>query len=298
MQDKLQELLRRFPNGKENEILAPYTYFKVGGPAKLFYHPQTAQEFLSLLRAVQELALPFIVLGSGANVLISDQGFDGVVIRSGGKQITLLEDNVLEAEADVPLSLLMNSAAQHGLSGMEFLAGIPGTVGGGIFGNAGNSEYGLGNKSSKVEGLDTGGTVKLFTPEECAFAYRTSVFKQQGGVVLRAWFPLQSDDPVAIRSRINENLLRKREVQPLKNASAGCIFTNPPGQSAGRLIDQAGLKGKEIGGAQVSTQHANFIVNTGEAKAEHIIMLISYIKQQIRDSYGVQLHEEIRYIGF
>lgn len=294
---EIEELKSNFPNVELDKPLAQFSYFKVGGPAKYFLQPNNLDEFQSAVKYAIDHNISYLILGAGANVLISDKGFDGLVLKSGGNKITV-EDNYLIAEAAVPLGLLINEATKKGLSGLEFLAGIPGTVGGAIFGNAGGTELGIGDKIEWVEIIDHQGNIKRLSKKECHFEYRNSIFKKQSGIVLSAKIKLEKGDKEIIQQDINTRLAKKKSVQPLGQASAGCIFQNPPNNSAGKLIDEAGLKGKKIGGASVSEKHANFIINEGNAKAEDIVILISLIKQQIRDKYNIQLNEEIRYIGF
>jgi UDP-N-acetylmuramate dehydrogenase len=298
MSNPYLELQKRFPGIQLNEPLAPHTYYKIGGPAFAYVLPGSLEEYELIVQAAIQMKVPFVVLGTGANVLIADKGFPGLVIRGGGKQCRRIDEHRIIADAGVPLGALMNETAQIGLQGLEFLAGIPGSVGGAVFGNAGGKDLATGDRVDLVRWIDQAGEVRESTGLECEFAYRTSRFKKSGGTILQATFALEIGDPVLIRTTIEQTLQRKRSVQPLTSASAGCVFTNPPGQSAGRLIDEAGLKGKRIGGAEVSMLHGNFIINADHATAEDVVILISYVKQQVRDRYGIQLQEEIRYIGF
>ncbi len=298
LEQQLEQFRERFPALRLKEPLAPHTYFKVGGPAQAYLHPGTIEEFEAAVLTAITLGIPYTVIGGGANILVADQGVSGLVLRNGGKLCRRLESGRILADAGVPLGGLMNEAGQAALTGFEFLAGIPGTVGGAVFGNAGGKDLATGDRIESVRWIDASGKIQESSQADCSFSYRSSRFKQNGGVVLQATFQLEPGDPVLIRTTIEQALQRKRSVQPLGSASAGCVFTNPPGQSAGRLIDEAGLKGKRIGGAEVSSVHGNFIINADHASAEDIIILISYLKQQIRDRFGVQLQEEIRYIGF
>lgn len=283
---------------QQDVILAPYTYFKIGGPAKYFYKPSNSEEFINVvIQAIKE-GIKYFILGGGANLIVSDRGYDGLVIKSGGNNCRTLAPNRIITDSAVPLSRLVNYAKMNCLSGLELLAGIPGTVGGAVYGNAGGVDSAIGDRVIEVKIIDRTGKIKIIEATDCEFSYRHSRFKRSGETIIEVSFELERGNRERIQSIVNQNIANKKNRQPLTERSAGCIFQNPPGQSAGQLIEQAGLKGKKIGGASVSTKHANFIVNDGTATAEQIIMLISLIKQQIRDRYGVQLKEEVQLIGF
>lgn len=296
--DPIEELKKRFPNIRDDEPLAQHSFFKVGGNARYYVQPSTSLEQRSIISEAIKLGVRFIVIGAGANILISDKGFPDLVIRNGGRTCQRLDRTRILADAGVPLGSFMNFVAQAGLRGAEYLAGIPGSIGGAIFGNAGGRDYATAQCVESVHWIDADGSTRESDVQDCLFEYRSSRFKKIGGWIVDGIFKFEPGDPVLIRTAIEENIKRKRSVQPLGEASAGCVFKNPPGLSVGKLIDEAGLKGKRIGGAEVSALHGNFIVNKGDATAEDIVILISYIKQQIRDRYHVQLQEEIRYIGF
>ncbi|MBU1148644.1 UDP-N-acetylmuramate dehydrogenase, partial [Patescibacteria group bacterium] len=238
---EIEKLKEKFPNIELDKPLAQYSYFKVGGPAKYFLQPTSSDEFQSVVKYAIKQKIPYLILGAGANILISDQGFPGLVLKSGGKKMTV-EGNYLIAEAAVPLGLLINEATKNSLTGLEFLAGIPGTVGGAIFGNAGGTDIAIGDKVEFVEIIDQQGDVRQLKKQECQFEYRNSILKKQGGIVLKAKLNLEPGDKQEIQKDVSERLAKKKSLQPLGQASAGCIFQNPPDNSAGRLIDEAGLK--------------------------------------------------------
>jgi len=208
------------------------------------------------------------------------------------------DNNVVKAESGTKLQKLIQEAIKQNLSGLEFLIGIPGTVGGGVAGNVGTPKEWINKSIISVEILDENDKVITLVKNECDFAYRCSRFKSNDKeVILSANFQLSKVNPQEIKIKVKE-YQNKRSHQPVQESCAGSIFKNPEGKKVWELIEEIGFRGKQIGGAKVSEQHTNFITNTGQAKAEDIIILISYIKQQVRNKFGIQLQEEIKYIGF
>ncbi len=288
---------KKLPEVKEGELLSKYTTFKIGGPAKYFYPAQNNEQLIEAVKIAQEIKLPYLILSGGSNILISDRGFDGLVIKAQNSGLKVQNDEI-EVDSGVMLNKLVGECTKNGLSGLEWAAGVPGTVGGAIRGNAGAKEGEMKDIVEWVEVLHEGSQIRLKN-RDCQFKYRHSLFKNNNDyLIVSAGLKLKSADKDAIQKKVNEFINQRQESQPYDFPSAGCIFKNPEGDSAGRLIDQAGLKGKRIGDAQVSDKHANFIVNLGQAKAEHVVMLISLIKQKIRTDNNIQLEEEIGYIGF
>lgn len=282
---------------KENEALAPYTHFNIGGPARYFFVAQSNEDVIKAVRAGRDTEIPLFILGGGTNILVSDSGFPGLVIKMENTHIDV-QGNRVRAEAGAKLQKLIRTTVQHRLSGMEHLIGIPGTVGGGIAGNVGTPEEWIDEVIREVSYLDHASDLKTIPARDCNFSYRSSRFKySEEDIILEGVFQLEPADATAIQKNISD-YLSKRAHQPVQKPCAGSTFKNPPGHKAWKLIDQAGLRGKAIGGAKVSEDHANFIINTGNATAEDVVILISFIKQQVRDNLGVQLNEEIRYIGF
>ncbi len=283
---------------KKNEPLAPYTTFKVGGPARYFLIAETSDAIVQALEAALDDGIPYYLLGAGSNVLVSDQGFPGLVIKTANKKIQI-DDTSVTVEAGFPLSRFLVELAKNELSGLEYMVGIPAQLGGAVAGNAGTMKEFIGEKITSAQVFDTNTRRMMKIPnQDCAFGYRISRFKHnEKEVILSATFELSKSSKKEILDTMS-SYIKKRNKQPTGDACAGCIFKNPPGMSSGKLIQEIGLKGKTIGRAQVSEDHANFIVNLGGATAEQIVMLISFIKQQVRDAKGIQLQEEIRYVGF
>jgi len=323
---------------QKNVILSPYTTFKIGGPAEFFVEVGSGEELVEAIEFANEKSLDFFILGGGSNVLVSDKGFSGLVIKINSK-LFVAHDVSIGCGAGWSLAKIVKEAAACELSGLEWAIGIPGTVGGAIRGNAGTPGGKISDSIKTVNYVNTedlveelGGkkTVKIKTlkKEECEFSYRESIFKQNKNlIILSASFELRRGNGDKINEKMKE-LIRDRVSRQPHGASAGSFFKNPVIENkkiidefesetglkveenknlyqdgkikipAAWFIDMLGLKGKKMGGAMVSEEHANFIVNTGTATAENVIMLGSFIKQQVRDQFGVELLEEIQYVGF
>jgi len=291
-------LKAELPNVQKNVMLSQYTTFKIGGPAKYFYQAKSREDLVGAITSARQLLIPFVILGRGSNVLVADQGYDGLVIINQYADINIQDDQVI-ASSGSNLNHLVSACTQRSLSGLEWAAGIPGTLGGAIRGNAGLKDEEIKDVVQSVDCLNTNNQIVQLDNDQCQFAYRTSLFKNSDDwTILEANLRLVKGNQAMIQQKVEENIKIKNDTQPLKLASAGCIFKNPPGDSAGRLIDQTGLKGKRIGSAAVSDIHANFIVNQNGATAEQVVILISLIKQRVRNEFGIQLQEEIEYLGF
>jgi UDP-N-acetylmuramate dehydrogenase len=305
---------------QENVLMKNYTTFRIGGPAKFFVEAGNEEELIEALNYAKNNKLPFFILGGGSNLLVSDKGFDGLVIKVNSRQFTIHGDE-LGASAGVPLALVVNKSAENNLTGMEWAAGIPGTVGGAVRGNARAYGKNTGTVIESVRMLDVNNMeISNFSNAQCEFSYWGSVFKKNSNlIILSVRFKLQSGNKKESQSKIKEIIARRIAGQPKVMASAGSFFLNPvvtdeklraefqkdtgkvPKDEklpAGWLIGQTELRGKKIGGAMLSEEHANFIVNTGNATAEDIIMLVSIIKQQVRNKFGIELVEETQYLGF
>ncbi|MFH1226202.1 MAG: UDP-N-acetylmuramate dehydrogenase [bacterium] len=288
----------------ENEPLANHTNFKIGGPARYFFVAQNDEDLIKAVKAAKDLNLAYFILGGGSNILVSDKGFDGLVIKMQNVKIKMQNDNLklknclITAGAGVKLSELIKLALDNGLIGMEFLAGIPGNVGGAIYGNAGAWGKGISDFVKEVKVFD-GNEIKIIKKEEADFSYRHSRFKETKEIILEATLELTKGDVEISKQKIKEILEKRHANQPYQMPCAGCTFKNPSAdQPAAFLIEQCGLKGKTIGGAQVSEKHANFIVNTGQAKASEVRELTELIKKEVKNKFGVDLEEEIILVGF
>lgn len=290
------------PGLQEQVVLAPYTTFKVGGPAKFFVIAATKEELVHAVCEAQREGVEWRILGGGSDVLVSDAGVNGLVIKSELNSVDIDPGRAqVRAECGVKLGWLIALCAEQGLAGLEYATGVPATVGGAVWANLGAHGQEVAGVLMEVSVLGPDGKERRLNAEQCKFGYRDSIFKHEQYVILDALFQLEQKPADEIKAAISSYASKRKETQDLAAASAGCIFKNPTDQSeqsAGALIEEAGLKGMTMGGAQVSDIHANFIVNTGDATAEDIIMLISYIKQQVRDKLGVQLMEEVEYVGF
>ncbi len=284
-------------NWQENVSLKDYTTFKVGGLARYFIKVKSEDELLEAIENAQAIDCPVFILGGGSNLLVSDKGFSGLVIQMDIEFIKW-EDQKIHVGAGTALNKLVIESVKRGLSGFEWEAVIPGTIGGAICGNAGTPEHNIGHLVEEVRFFDCDKMdFKSYVNDECNFEYRDSIFRHQGDKVITSVVLSQHHGDAEIVLNNLRDLIRKKvATQPRSYPSAGCIFKNPEGQSAGALIDQAGFKGRRIGNAQISEKHANFIVNLGGAKSEEIIALIELIKSCIHREFGLNLTEEIIYL--
>jgi UDP-N-acetylmuramate dehydrogenase len=290
---------------REYEPLAKHTTSRIGGPAEFLVVADSAEVLAEQVRTARQLGLPFFILGAGANVLISDAGVRGLVIVNRAREMRI--DDAGEApsvrvESGATLSLLARQCAARGLSGLEWAAGIPGTVGGAIYGNAGAHGSDIAASLRLAEILQEDGRVKRWETAELAFGYRASALKRaraagQGGqVVLAAEFDLIRRDPVECLERMDVYNAYRRRTQP-PGASLGSMFKNPPGDYAGRLIEAAGLKGLKVGGAEISPVHANFFLNTGEARASDVFALIHQAHTAVKARFDIDLALEVELVG-
>lgn len=284
---------------KENELLAPYTTMKVGGPADLFIEPNSIENLEKVIHLLKENEIPYLVIGRGSNLLISDAGVSGAVIRLGNDLNELeINEETVTVGAGYSLVALSTLISRQGLSGLEFASGIPGSVGGSVYMNAGAHGSEMKNVVEKVLILLEDGTLRWFTNEEMKFTYRTSVLqKEVKGIILKVVFKLTKGNKEEIISMMQNNKDYRKKTQPYHLPCCGSVFRNPLPNYAGRLIEDANLKGYQIGGAQVSEMHANFIVNANGATANDIMELINYIKKTIYDLNNIELHTEVEIIG-
>ena len=283
----------------EREVsMKNYTSFKVGGPAELFLSPEDAGQTAKLVRFCEKEEIPVFVLGKGSNLLVSDRGIKGAVIYTG-KQcgISLVNENTVRAQSGASLAQLCTFALENSLSGLEFAYGIPGTVGGAVFMNAGAYGGEMKDVLLNSEYVSTDGTSGELDNEAMELSYRHSAYENSNLVITAASVRLASADRNEIKSTMNDILARRKEKQPLEYPSAGSTFKRPEGNFAGALIEQCGLKGVSVGGAQVSEKHAGFIINRGGATAADILSLIKHVQARVKAQTGVSLETEIRLIG-
>ena len=293
----LREIREKLPDLpiKEQEPMRLHTSFRIGGPCDAMVLPRSVEELRAVLAFLGELGVSPLILGAGTNVLAPDEGIRGIVLVT--KNLTTLEqtgETVLTAGCGAAMSRLSNFALELGLTGLEFAQGIPGTVGGGVYMNAGAYDGEIKNVAVKTEFLSFDGTMRTFAGETQGFRYRGSAFQGMEGVIVETEFCLQPGDPAAIREKMQDFAQRRRTKQPLELPSAGSTFKRPEGHYAGALIQEAGLKGFRVGGAAVSEKHAGFVVNLGDATAKDVLMLIETVQQRVFEKTGVTLEPEVR----
>ena len=282
-----------------NEPLANHTTMKIGGPADLFIEPSSIENLEKVMKVIREHQLAWTVIGRGSNLLVSDKGIEGAVIKLGkGLEQLEIHDTEVRVGAGFSLVTLAVQISKKGLAGLEFASGIPGSVGGAVYMNAGAHGSDMSEVLEKVHVLFDDGTLAWLTKEEMEFSYRTSVLqKKRPGIVLEAIFQLKAGNREEIVAKMQANKNYRKETQPYNLPCAGSIFRNPLPQYAGQLVQEAGLKGYSIGGAQISPMHGNFIVNTGNGKAEDVLALIQHVKGTIYQQYGINIETEVEIIG-
>jgi len=296
--EKLFEILRSRLQGKviADELLCRHTTWRVGGPADLFIVPADRAELVSALQLIAEAGVPWVAIGAGSNLLVRDGGVRGAVLHTGGlRRFAFAENGRVLVEAGVPLMTLIREAAARGLSGFEALAGIPGTVGGGVVMNAGAAGQEMADVVVEVHLAGLQGEEK-WGSERLHFAYRSSNLPPQR-VVAAATLQLRAADPACLEVEIRRRLQQRQLAQRVGAPNAGSVFENPPGLQAWRLIDAAGMRGEAIGRAQVAEKHANFIVNRGGAGARDILALIERVRGRVLQHTGIELEPEVRIIG-
>ncbi len=322
---ELDILQQRLSNrAVENEPMARHTTFKIGGPATYFFDAKSKEDITCAVNVAEQLRIPYLMVSLGSNMLVSDAGFDGLVIKTSARA-TKAEGNLLYAEVGLSMAQLVALGQAAGLTGMEFAATIPGGVGGGVRGNAGCYGKEVGSFVHSVECIE-GGQIKTLSKKECEFAYRESRFKKHGGVVLAATFALEYGDVAASRTQVVELMKKRAAAQPVEFSSVGCIFknleinpTHPPLMIRGGeggvnipseflskgiiptawIIDHVlGMKGVQVGKAQISEKHGNFIINLGGATATDVMTLVKKVQHGAREKMGVELQAEIELVGF
>ncbi|MBQ2730699.1 MAG: UDP-N-acetylmuramate dehydrogenase [Clostridia bacterium] len=282
---------------KRDVPMSALTSFRTGGPAAYCLSPKTPDAFCRAIAFLTEEKIPYLLLGHGTNVLAPDEGYDSVLLLTGELKETAANGEQITLGAGV----LMNSAAtfakDHALSGLEFAYGIPGSVGGALAMNAGAYEHEIGELPITVLACDRNGSLRTLTTEECRFGYRESIFQGEGLVALSCTLTLTPDDKDAIRARMDDYLARRKKSQPLEYPSAGSFFRRPTGYYAGKLIQDAGMKGARVGGAQISEKHAGFLINYDRATSADIRALGKKVQDEVQKQFGVTLQREVKYLG-
>lgn len=281
-----------------NEPMSEHTTFKVGGPADLFVMPRTPAEVRGVLKAARRAGEPFFVLGNGSDLLVSDAGYRGAIICLSERLTGITVDGTkLVCAAGTTLKDVSDKALSQGLTGFEFACGIPGSVGGACFMNAGAYDGQIADVLQSVDVVAPDGEFVTIGVDDLNLGYRTSRVRTDGLVVVSATFQLQPGDPAAIKEKIDDLTQRRESKQPLEYGSAGSTFKRPTGYFAGKLITDAGLKGYRVGNAAVSTKHAGFVINLGGASAADVHAVISHVQDEVKRQFGVSLEPEVRFLG-
>lgn len=299
--EKYYEELKQLEVGTvlKDEPLYKHTTYRVGGPAKLFVKVQHVDGLIEVIKYCRKHRIPLFVIGRGSNLLFSDKSFDGIIISLENMNQYHVNGSEVTAQCGVTMIKLAYDCAKIGLSGFEFMGGIPGNIGGGIFMNAGAYKSCLSEVVKSVKVLDERLKVVELSKDEMEFSYRHSIIQDHPKwIVLEATFELENKSVEEINETLDKRKERRMSTQPCNKPSAGSVFRNPEGSSAWKYIDDAGLRGYEIGGAQVSPKHSNFIVNNGYASAKDIYDLIFYVQKTVQDQFGVLLKPEVRFINW
>ena len=279
---------------RANERLAPHTWLRLGGSAEYFAEPSNVEELAAVVRRARDEGLATRLLGSGSNVLVRDQGVSGVVIRLSSPSFNeiQIQKNTVTAGGGAKLGHVISTSVREGLAGLETLVGIPGTIGGALHGNAGSRGGDIGQWTIQATLMTNAGEICQRSREELVFAYRESSLDEL--VILGAQFQLEQENPDELTKRMQKQWIVKKAAQPLDHQSAGCIFKNPRGMSAGMLIDQLNLKGTRVGGAEVSDRHANFIVAHDGTTSDDVLNLIEQVRERVLEKLGIELELEIQ----
>ena len=272
-----------------------YSTFSIGGPARFLVEVSSLDDLLEVMHRADMQSLPILMVGRGSNSLFHDEGFEGIAVVNKIDFFKEYEEGCFQAGAGMSFPLLGRVTAKRGYSGLEFAAGIPGSVGGAVFMNAGASGQETKDSLIQVETVTRGGRMKRYTKEELSFGYRWSIFQGLSEILCSATF--QTNPSSSAYQNLQEKIARRMETQPYLDRSIGCIFKNPVGDSAGRLIEMSGMKGYQVGGAQVSTKHANFIVNVGQATASDVRVLALEIVETVFKQFQLLLEPEAKLIG-
>lgn len=294
----LEKLKEIFKEVYINEPMKNHTSFRTGGPADVYVKADRAESIIKAIEMLKKENVEYTIIGNGSNLLVSDRGICGAVIEIGSMMNNIsVEGEKIYAEAGALLSSLAAAAAENCLTGLEFASGIPGSVGGAVVMNAGAYDGEIKDAIDYADVIDNESNILRLTKDELGLSYRHSVIDEKKMIVIGAGFRLKEGDGRAIKEKMADFAARRREKQPLNYPSAGSTFKRPEGHFAGKLIEDAGLKGKTIGGAQVSQKHAGFIINTGDATTEDILELMDCCVETVYNKFGVRLEPEVRFIG-
>lgn len=288
----------QLPVPKEYVRIAPYTSMRVGGTVRYLYRPESEEAFAALVCALSAADTPFLVVGCASNLLFPDEDYPGAVILTTAVRSLRMEGGRIVASCGVSLSALATFAQEQGKSGLSFAYGIPGTVGGGVYMNAGAYGGEISDCFEEALCMDRSGKQMILKKEDLCFAYRHSALQENGLFLLHAVFSCPDGDPAAIRAEMERNMAARREKQPLEFPSCGSAFKRPTGHYAGALIEQAGLKGFSVGGAQVSEKHAGFVINRGDATSADVRALLEAVQKTVWEKHGVELEPEIRILSY
>ena len=314
-------IIQNLPDVKKDVLLKDFTTYKIGGPAKYFYAATTGQDVQKALTVARENSLPILVLGGGSNLLVADEGFDGLVvqIKNDNEIIYDSENLTITAGAGVTMAKLVEFSINHSLMGLEWAGGLPGTFGGAVRGNAGAFAGEMKDNVIEVACLDENLNIKKLSCSECDFGYRSSIFKSKNYIVLSATLKFKKGNQKELEEICNSHMLYRKEKQPLEYPNAGSVFQNCPLADfspalkselshvvksdpfpvvpTAFLISEAGLKGTKIGGAQISEKHPNFIINLGGAKAEDVVNLIKMVKMKVKEKFNVEVVPEVQFVN-
>ena len=282
---------------KIEEKLSSYVNFKVGGPADILLIPKSKEQVIKSVEVCKESKIPFYLIGNGSNILVRDGGFRGVVISLKEVNTIIVDGDKIEAECGAMLKAVSDKAMENSLTGFEFACGIPGTIGGAVFMNAGAYDGEIAHVIESAEIIDEECNIVRLSNKDLDFGYRSSIVMKKGYTVLSAVFKLEKGQVKTIKELVDDLTNKRESKQPLEYPSAGSTFKRPTGYFAGKLIQDAGLKGYSIGGAAVSEKHSGFVINKGNATAKDITDLIKYIQDEVKRQFGVELHPEVRIIG-
>ncbi len=280
------------------EPMSKHTSFHIGGPADILAQPHSAEELCAVLSEARAQGIPVTIIGNGSNLLVRDNGVRGLVIKLGnGLKDLACSGTAIYAGSGVSLAAVSNYAASQSLTGLEFAVGIPGSLGGAIFMNAGAYDGEMKLVVTQIEAIDRDGRLHVLSDAMAEFGYRSSVFQHNGLIITGVQLHLHKGDSAAIKAKMAEFTQRRTTKQPIELPSAGSMFKRPVGHYAGTMIQEAGLKGYTVGGAQVSTKHAGFVVNIGNATAADVLQLINDVQDKVYAATGVRLEPEVRVIG-